>query len=101
MLGVYYLHENGDLIWKPESAFLNTTVKEYMDSPFVLQYWVIPNESPTGDAEKDVMWTMNWLFEAYNMSQNKSKTEIRVREICKKNGFPEIIAERVIREGKP
>ncbi len=100
MLGVYYLHENGDLIWKPEICFLNTTVNEYMDSPFVMKYWIIPKESPTGDAEKDGMWIMDWLLEAYQLSNDKERTEKRIKQICEKEGFPEFIFNRIMEVGK-
>ena len=97
MLGVYYLHENGDLIYKSKAVFTNTTLSEYMDSPFVITYWIISEKSPTGDVEKDIMWTMDWLFSAITLSKNKEKTGKRIREICKTNGYPDIIADTIIK----
>ena len=99
MIGIYYLHTNGDLIFKNKAVFTNTSVHEYMDSPFVKKYWIIPEKSPTGDQENDIIWTMDWLREAYELSDDKTRTERRIREICKKNEFPDIVANAII-EGK-
>lgn len=100
MLGVYYLHTNGDLIWKPQAVFTNITIYDYMDSPFVVAYWIIPDGSPTGNPEGDVMWMMDWLYEAYQLSNDKTKTEKRIREICESNEFPDVIADAVIKGKK-
>ena len=96
MLGAYYLHENGDLIWKPEIAFLNTSVAEYMDSPFVVKYWIMPKESPMGSVEKDIHWTMDWMLEAMRLSKDKERTAGRIKQICEKNKFPDTIYDTIM-----
>ena len=50
MKGYYYLHTNGDLIWKP--AIVVDSEPEYFKSPFVKCYWSIETED-RGDA-----WTL-------------------------------------------
>ena len=96
MLGAYYLHENGDLIWKNEAVFKDTSVAVYMDSPFVLKYWIMPKESPMGSVEKDIHWTMDWMLEAMRLSENKERTEMSVRRICHENKFPDTIIKTIM-----
>jgi len=35
----YYLHENGEVIWKPAGVTVNAP--DYFDSPFVKKLWTI------------------------------------------------------------
>lgn len=97
MLGVYYLHTNGDLIWKPKIVFTNTTVEEYMDSPFVVKYWIIP-EDPPGTFEESVHFVMDFLFDAMKLSRDPKRTRGRVREVCNKQGYPDLVADRILQE---
>ena len=96
MLGAYYLHENGDLIWKPEAVFTNTSVTEYMDSPFVIKYWIMPKESPMGSVEKDIHWTMNWMLEAMRLSKDKERTAGRIKQICETNKFDDLVYNTIM-----
>jgi len=100
VFGAFYLHTNGDVIWKPQAVFYNTNIEEYFDSPFVQDYQIIPWQSPTGEAEKDLMWTMDWMRRFYEFSNNKDRTEKRIREICKLQQFPEKIADTIIKGKK-
>jgi hypothetical protein len=43
------------------------------------------------------MWSMDWMRRFYEQSANKAFTEKRIREICEKQGFPEIIADTIIK----
>jgi len=97
MLGCYYLHTNGDLIFKHAGCFFNTTPAEYFESDFVVKWWEFPSESPTGSPEGDIKWTMDLLREAYELSTDKSRTEKRIRDICQSNGFPVLIADTIIK----
>lgn len=99
LLGAYYLHVNGDLIWKPAACFYNNPPEEYFESDFVEKYWIIPVTPPCKTAEENVKWSMDWMREAYELSNDKARTEKRIREICATNHFPEIIANAII-EGK-
>lgn len=99
LLCCFYLHTNGDLICKNAAVFMGTTPAEYFDSSFVVRWWAIPKKSPTGEMESDVKWTMDWLREAYELSSDKERTKARIFEICKTNGWPDMIANAVI-EGK-
>lgn len=96
MMGAYYLHVNGDLIWKPKAVFYNNPPEEYFEGPFVLKYWIIPVKPPSLDMKEIVEWSMNWLREAYELSENKTRTATRIREICKTNHFPDIVADTII-----
>ncbi len=83
VIGAYYLHTNGDLIWKPAAAFHNTSIEKYFDSDFVVKYWVMPEESPTGNFRGDIIWTVDFLFEAWELSIDKKRIIERARKICK------------------
>jgi len=98
-MGCYYLHENGELIFKSAGCFLNMTPMEYFDSPFVVKWWPIPKKSPTESFEENVIWVMNWLREAYELSAQKEITAISIRRICNSQQFPDMIANAII-EGK-
>jgi len=39
--GYYYLHTNGQIIWKP--AVVKEYDPEYFESPFVVKYWRVRN----------------------------------------------------------
>ena len=41
--GYYYLHTNGQILWKPKIVVEMDL--EYFDSPMVVKYWKIENES--------------------------------------------------------
>jgi hypothetical protein len=94
-LGAYYLHANGDLIWKLYLAFADDP-SEYFEGGFVVKYWIIPSSSPTGSPEGDVKWTMDWLYESLQLSGNKERTELRIRQICEANKFDKRIAKAII-----
>ena len=100
MLGAYYLHENGDLIWKPEATCMNTSVTEYMDSPFVIKYWIMPKESPMGSVEKDIHWTMDWMLEAIRLSKDKERTAKRIQQICEVNKFESFVYDKIMEVAK-
>ena len=73
-MGVYYLHENGSLIWKNSSVFNNTTMSEYFNSPFVKKYWVFPDEPPgNGDEKSTKHFILNFLTEAYKYGAKLSE----------------------------
>lgn len=99
IFGAYYLHTNGDLIWKLEAAFKNTSVEAYMDSPFVVKYWVMPIDPPAKTPKDIVKWMMDWLREAYELSSDKERTEKGIRHVCFQNQFPIEIVFAII-EGK-
>ena len=42
--GYYYLHTNGNVIYKSMVVMNGTTAVEYFDSPFVVKYWHITTE---------------------------------------------------------
>jgi len=42
--GYYYLHTNGNIIYKPPAVMIGTTESDYFDSPFVVRYWYIITE---------------------------------------------------------
>ena len=42
--GYYYLHTNGNVIFKSMLIVNETTEVEYFDSPFVVKYWHIKNK---------------------------------------------------------
>lgn len=71
--GYYYLHTNGDLIWKPEIVV--DTDPQYFDSPFVKHVWRVP-----ADSDRDVPWTL--LLESLAMGANLD----RVKELANKWG---------------
>ncbi len=100
MIGVYYLHTNGDLIFKPAAVFVNTTPAEYMDSTFVVKWWEIPDKAPTPTDGGNVMWIMDLLREAYELSNNKARTAERIFNICGRHGFPDIIPRAIIKGKK-
>lgn len=52
VFGYYYLHENGDLIYKP---YDDGRVADFRESPFVKAFWAF-------DRERETAWTM--LIEA-------------------------------------
>jgi hypothetical protein len=81
--GAYYLHENGDLIWK--NAIVFESDPQYFDSPFVKKVWYIPAEPPTDSPEGNITWTMNWLREAYKFGAKADS----VHKIIKENNMPE------------
>jgi hypothetical protein len=94
-LGRYYLHVNGDLIFK--RALVYEMDLQYFDSPFVVKTWVIPKESPTGNAEKDIHYIMDFLLEALTLSEDKERTKIRVYEICDKQGFLRTVPDEIVK----
>lgn len=83
MIGVYYLHENGDLIYKHGEVDL----EELLESDFVQKFWVMPDTSPTGTPHGDKDWIKNFLREAHSLSRNKPVTLTRILTICRVNGF--------------
>ena len=40
--GYYYLHTNGQIIWKPKIVV--DMDPEYFDSPMVIKYWLIEDQ---------------------------------------------------------
>lgn len=96
MVGAYYLHTNGDLIWKPEAVFYGTTVEDYFDSVLVVRYWVIPKKSPTGDVDCDLWWFMDNCLEALRQSRNKEVTYKRIVDIWGSIGCDEALAKTII-----
>lgn len=99
MLGCYYLHTNGDLIWKPAGVFYNTTPSEYFDSPFVVKWWAIPEKSPSGTEAGDVEFLMDLFLDAYKASPNKEKTKQRIYEISDRQKWSRDIPDAIIDEG--
>jgi len=99
ILGCYYLHTNGDLIFKPATVFINITPAEYFASDFVVKWWVLPAASPTGDFAGDIKWSIVWMREAYVLSHVKEKTAARIAAICKTQGWPDLLVEAIV-EGK-
>jgi hypothetical protein len=93
MLGVYYLHENGKLISKPAACFANTSVGEYMDSPFVRKYWIMPKNAPVPGLEGQKNWMLNWLREAYELGAKPEE----IKRICDANGLD---CEAILEETK-
>ena len=100
MLGCYYLHVNGDLIWKPKAVFSGVTIEEYFDSPFVQEYWIIPEKPPAESIEGQIKWTMDWLYEALCLSRDPSRTMVRIKELCERNNFPTIIFDTIVNRFK-
>ncbi len=94
ILGAYYLHTNGDLIWKPAACFQNDP--EYFDSPFVKKVWYIPKEDPVENFEKLFMFMVDWLREAYELGARKE----RIHDICKTNNFPDIVYNAILKGKK-
>lgn len=39
-LGYWYLHENGERIYKPAVVVQSVGARDYFDSPFVKKYWM-------------------------------------------------------------
>lgn len=66
--GYYYLHENGDLIYKP---YDDGRVSDFRDSPFVRAFW------PIDKTDRKTAWTL--LVEALAAGANTG----RVRELAK------------------
>ena len=99
MLGCFYLHTDGNLIWKPAACFYNTTPAEYFEGPFVVKWWEIPKEPPAPTLEEQVKWSMDWLREAYELSGFNERTKARIYEICRRQNYPDLIPDAII-EGK-
>ena len=74
LLGAYYLHTNGEIIWKNACVFQSDP--EYFDSPFVRKIWYIPND----DSAKHNVITM--LREAHKMGANRKSVIEIASEIC-------------------
>lgn len=52
--GYYYLHTNGNVIYKPMSVLFNTTAAEYFDSPFVIKYWYVKTKEGRAKMVKEL-----------------------------------------------
>lgn len=76
MKGYYYLHTNGDLIWKP--AIVVDSDPGYFDSPFVKKVWRIDTE--------DRQTSVEILSEAKKDDITRSE---RIKEIEKKSNITE------------
>lgn len=75
MDGFYYLHTNGDLIWKQNTD--SGQEADFRESDFVVNYWPIDLKS------RECYWT--FLVEALASGANKE----RVFELAVKNGCTE------------
>lgn len=85
ILGIYYLHENGDIIWKPRNCFVGQTVEQYLDYPqntLIVRYWEIPSEPPADP----VQFVTGFLLDAIFLSKDKSRTLVRASQILFANG---------------
>jgi len=71
LLGAYYLHTNGELIWKNAAVFYNTTPEEYFESDFVKKYWLFSVDSPESPKE----FLLSFLKEAKNLGASKEAIE--------------------------
>lgn len=71
MIGWYYLHENGSLIYKPDSEGI---ASDFRDSDFVKMFWMINTE------DRECVWSI--LVEALAAGANKE----RVLELAEKWG---------------
>jgi hypothetical protein len=100
IMGCYYLHVNGSIIYKPAAVFANIAPADHFEGDFVVKWWALPAVSPTGDFTNDVKWTMDWLREAYVLSPVKEKTAAEIAAICKKQGWPSMIAEAIVENKK-
>ncbi len=54
IMGAFYLHVNGSLIWKPAAVFLNTSPEEYFEGGMVVKWWTIPEKMPGATVEEAV-----------------------------------------------
>lgn len=73
MIGYYYLHTNGDLIYKP--AIVVELDSSYFDSDFVKKYWCFDSE------DRNDAWTI--ILEALILGANIN----RIKELSSKWGL--------------
>ena len=72
VIGAFYLHSNGSLIYKPLVAFASDP--EYFESSFVKHVWTILDEPPNPSKEGQVEWLFTtFLKEAYDKGASVSE----------------------------
>lgn len=55
MDGYWYLHENGELIWKNAYVVDSVGAADYFDSPFVRRWWYCPAGEPYPEELADLL----------------------------------------------
>lgn len=88
MIGLYYLHVNGDLIYRVGSMS-SGDIKELGESNLVRKYWIIPDVAPASTKFGCEQWMVDWLNEAIKLSGFNSRTLKRAREILRAQGIDE------------
>ena len=64
VVGAFYLHANGNLIFKPIQAF--ATDEKYFESPFVKHVWLILTQPPYPTKKGQILWLLkDFLQEAH------------------------------------
>lgn len=72
ILGCFYLHVNGQLIYKPFVVFANDP--DYFKSPFVVHAWVLKIQPPVSERKGQLKWLLkDFLEEAYKKGALKSE----------------------------
>ena len=89
MIGLYYLHVNGDIIYRMGTALSSGDLKELGESDLVKKYWIIPDAAPADTKEGCEEWIINWLREAVKLSGFSQRTLKRAKEILKAQGIDE------------
>jgi hypothetical protein len=81
VVGAYYLHENGKLVFKPVIAFANDP--DYFKSPFVKHVWAIMIEPPAPTKKGQLRWLLkDFLQVAYEKGAELSEV-IRIASLLK------------------
>jgi len=73
VVGAYYLHENGKLIFKPAIVFASEP--EYFNSPFVKHVWLILKAPPSDTRSGQLTWLLKDFLQAAS-SKGALATEV-------------------------
>lgn len=90
VVGAYYLHENGSLIYKPAVVFAGNL--EYFDSKFVKHVWLLLTTPPASTRKGQIKWFLNDLLKvAYREGAKESEVLKWIKFFCETKEYSPIL----------